>query len=230
MRFTFDVYEDSDNPRRIDTFTRPEEAEKYIKYLGKTHYIVITDNLNKLPTYSITTEVSWDDWIHSREVAAVWKDKEHKWNPFDEKETDIHMMKDGVYYPTTSSRELREELIDSNLKTAAARKKPVVSSVPPIAILALGAAMQDGVSKYGRFNWRKTETTATVFYDAMMRHLIAWYSGEDYAPDSKVHHLAHVMAGCAIILDSVQNGVFNDNRLASEVVTQDNAEHHYWKK
>ncbi len=99
-----------------------------------------------------------------------------------------------------------------NVKETAAIGKPTTAAIPPIAVMALGAAMANGADKYGRFNWRGTEVKASTFYDAMMRHIIAWYSGEDYAPDSGVHHLAHLMAGAAIILDGQLNGVFNDDR------------------
>jgi hypothetical protein len=103
-------------------------------------------------------------------------------------------------------------LVDTNLKTAAAASKPRISDVPPVALFALGAAMSDGKEKYGRYNWRETGSTSSVFYDAMQRHLNAWYSGEDYASDSKVHHLAHLMASCAILLDSQLHGSLNDDR------------------
>jgi hypothetical protein len=116
-----------------------------------------------------------------------------KWNPF--ADTEVVM-----------------KLVDSNLKTAAAVGKPKTSGVPPIAIMALGAAMQNGVDKYGKFNWRGTGVTASVFYDAMMRHLNEWYAGEDHASDSNVHHLAHLMAGGAILLDAMQHNVLNDDR------------------
>lgn len=102
--------------------------------------------------------------------------------------------------------------VDTNLKTAAAAGKPKMSDVPPIALFALGAAMSDGARKYGTVNWRATGSTSSVFYDAMMRHLVAWYSGEDFAEDSGIHHLAHLMASCAILLDSSLHNKLNDNR------------------
>jgi hypothetical protein len=107
---------------------------------------------------------------------------------------------------------ITQELVDKNLKTAAALNKPKLSDVPPVALFALGAAMSDGASKYGRYNWRETGTTASVFYDAMHRHLADWYNGEDFAHDSKVNHLAHIMASCAILLDSELHGSMNDDR------------------
>lgn len=104
------------------------------------------------------------------------------------------------------------EPIDNNPKTLAALSKPKVSDVPPVALFALGAAMSDGATKYGRFNWRDTSVTASVFYDAILRHLTAWYNGENHAPDSKVHHLGHIMASCAILLDAERHKVFHDDR------------------
>ena len=112
------------------------------------------------------------------------------------------------------------KLTDNNVKTAAAQYKPKTSAVPPIAIMALGEAMQTGADKYGIFNWRETTVSATVFYDAMMRHLQAWYSGEDFAEDTRVHHLAHVMAGAAIVIDSIHNETFNDDRGPGQAVNE----------
>jgi hypothetical protein len=104
------------------------------------------------------------------------------------------------------------KLADTNLKTLAAANKPRLSDVPPVALFALGAAMSNGKDKYDRFNWRETGSTASVFYDAIFRHLADWYNGEDHADDSKVHHLGHIMASCAILLDSEIHGKLNDDR------------------
>lgn len=123
-----------------------------------------------------------------------------KWDPFKDA---------GI---TVRDASIPNNLPDANPKTAAAASKPKTSGVPPVAIMALGAAMQNGVDKYGKFNWRDTGVTASVFYDAMMRHLNEWYAGEDFTSDSKVHHLAHLMAGAAIILDATQHGKLNDDR------------------
>ena len=102
--------------------------------------------------------------------------------------------------------------IDNNPKTQVASTKQTLSYVPTVGLFALGAAMQDGGKKYGRFNWRDTSVTSSVFYDAIQRHLTAWFNGEDHAQDSKVHHLGHIMASCAILLDADLNKVLNDDR------------------
>ena len=76
--------------------------------------------------------------------------------------------------------------------------------VPPVALVALAEAMQNGADKYGKFNWRSTGVSRADYYAAMMRHLLAWAGGEEVAPDSGVSHLGHIMANCAILLDGPQ--------------------------
>lgn len=107
---------------------------------------------------------------------------------------------------------IQTALPDSNPKTAAGRAKPPLRAIPPAALLHLGKAMADGEIKYGLFNWREHAVSGSVYYDAAMRHLLAWWDGEDVAPDSGVHHLAHVMACCAIVLDAAASGKLNDDR------------------
>jgi hypothetical protein len=70
----------------------------------------------------------------------------------------------------------------------------------------------DGMMKYGKQNWRAMGVRPTIYYDAIVRHLDAWMEGEDFAPDSKVHHLAHAIAGIAILIDSLEKGNMNDDR------------------
>lgn len=106
----------------------------------------------------------------------------------------------------------KDKLPDNNAKTVQGIKKLPTYDVPPIAIAALGLAMKDGATKYGRFNWHETGITASIFIEAAMRHLIDFMNGEDYAQDSKVHHLGHLMSCCAIILDSQMRGIMIDDR------------------
>ena len=101
---------------------------------------------------------------------------------------------------------------DDNPKTVLGTAKPGVSCVPPVAMLILGQAMANGGEKYGPMNWREKNVSSTVYYDAAMRHLMSWFDGEDYAEDSGVHHLGHVMACCAILLDAARSHSLNDNR------------------
>ena len=74
--------------------------------------------------------------------------------------------------------------------------------------------MQDGADKYGPFNWQEAPIQASIYYDAMMRHLMAWYTGEDVDPGSKSGglHLAAVRAGAGILIDAFATGSIIDDR------------------
>lgn len=106
----------------------------------------------------------------------------------------------------------RQDLDQINPKTIAGSRKPSITAVPGTAILHLALAMQNGVTKYGKYNWREKEIPACTYVDAAYRHLMAWIDGEEYATDSGVHHLAHAMACCAILLDAAEGGHLIDDR------------------
>lgn len=197
MQFVYDCY---DGDTRLFTTTSASEA---LQELGKLPgaaevRIIKTDALH----LGVSTAIDADG-LESDSVAEerrIWLDappSSKEWKPFDEEESGIHV----------------KQPYDDNVKTAAAAAKPKTSAIPSTAILQLGEAMQNGADKYGRFNWRTTTVSATVFYDAINRHLLEWMDGIDRASDSKVHHLAHIMANCAIILDAEKHKVFNDDRL-----------------
>lgn len=122
-----------------------------------------------------------------------------------------------VYIPVEN---LEEEVsyLDGNPKTAAGMKKPDISVVPPAGILHLATAMMNGANKYGPFNWRDKPISTRPYIAAAMRHLMAYLDGEEYSADTveaglPVHHLGHVMACCAILLDAREiEGGLNDNR------------------
>lgn len=101
---------------------------------------------------------------------------------------------------------------DNNPKTTVGAQKLDLSLVPESAIIGLAAAMQNGATKYGPFNWRKYTISSMVYIAALKRHVAAWVDGEDYAEDSGVHHLDHAMACLALLRDAESIGKLNDNR------------------
>lgn len=104
-------------------------------------------------------------------------------------------------------------LPDNNPKTAMGLKKaPTLSVVPASSLLVLGQVMALGASKYGRFNWREKSVAATVYTDALERHLIAWMAGQDEDSESKVSHLGHIMACACILIDAMESGNLVDDR------------------
>jgi len=101
---------------------------------------------------------------------------------------------------------------DTNPKDAIGISKAPMSVIPSPALHLLGLAMLEGSLKYGRHNFREAGIRYSVYYDALMRHMNAWWEGEDIDPDSGLPHVVKAMACCAILTDAIiaQNG--NDDR------------------
>ena len=120
-----------------------------------------------------------------------------------------------------SDSEKDDGYVDGNPKTAMGAKKPPLHFIPPISLFHLGQAMQNGGEKYGPFNWREKEVTASVYMDAAMRHLLEWWDCGDMASDSGIHHFGHAMACMAIVLDAESIGMLNDDRPKVKGATAD---------
>lgn len=84
--------------------------------------------------------------------------------------------------------------------------------IPTSALIQLALAQMDGATKYGPYNWRVEPVQLRTYLAAAIRHIESFKEGETYAPDSLVHHLGHVMACCAIIIDAVDQGKYVDDR------------------
>jgi hypothetical protein len=99
-----------------------------------------------------------------------------------------------------------------NPKDLVGDTKVSFSKLPMVAVAHGAHAMMDGAKKYGAFNWRAKRVKASIYVDAAMRHLTAWFEGEETALDSQVHHLGHAIACCAILLDAQETGNLVDDR------------------
>ena len=92
--------------------------------------------------------------------------------------------------------------MDTNPKTIYGLAKPGISNVPPVPLFAIGQVMDNGAAKYGAMNWRTNPVSASTYYNAAIRHLMAWWDGQDNDPETKLHHLAHAAANLCILLDA----------------------------
>lgn len=108
----------------------------------------------------------------------------------------------------------RAKTAEPNPKDLIGEKKvPTLSVIPSAGLVHCGRAMHNGSEKYGRMNWREHPVKASIYLDAALRHLMGWTDGEEDAADSGVHHLGHVMACCAILLDAQEAGNLIDDRV-----------------
>ena len=100
----------------------------------------------------------------------------------------------------------------TNPKDVVASGKLPLHLWPPTATALGCTAMLEGLLKYGRSNWRPAGALASVYVGAALRHLLAWYEGENNAPDSGLPHLGHALACLAILVDAQANGNLVDDR------------------
>ena len=114
---------------------------------------------------------------------------------------------------------------DNNPKTVIGAMKVPLHLVPPSAKHFLALALANGATKYGPYNWRDTAISVSVYKAAMERHMDAFWDGEECAQDSGVHHVAHAMACCALILDALTTGKLHDDRPTKGAAAQLQAEY-----
>lgn len=68
--------------------------------------------------------------------------------------------------------------------------------LPPDAVEDIVKVLMFGAVKYGDYNWAKGMSWSRLFA-ACLRHLWAWWRGEENDPESGLSHLSH--AGCCVL-------------------------------
>ena len=107
---------------------------------------------------------------------------------------------------------LNASVKDSNPKDSIGVKKAPMSTVPSAVVMEIGLAMLEGALKYGRHNYRAIGVRASVYYDAFMRHTMAWWEGEDIDPESGLSHITKALASLAVLRDAMWNDKWVDDR------------------
>lgn len=101
-------------------------------------------------------------------------------------------------------------------RLAQAQNKAPLDYLEPVAEEQIAWAIKNGADKYGIRNYVKESIRARVYVGAIKRHVDAWLRGEDLAPDSGLHHMAHVGANVHVILAAIEAGMFIDDRHGHE--------------
>ena len=79
------------------------------------------------------------------------------------------------------------------------QNKPRMSLLPKGALNAVIRVLEFGATKYQVDNWKHVPEAKTRYYDAMQRHIDAWWQGEQKDPETGEHHLAHAIC-CGMFL------------------------------
>lgn len=123
------------------------------------------------------------------------------------------VVKEKVAMAEFSATEHAASKLGLNPKDLVGSKKVSISKLPFAGVIHGAHAMMDGARKYGPFNWRENKVIASIYVDAIYRHVGAWFDAkQEQAPDSEAHHLGHAIACCAILLDAMETGNLVDDR------------------
>lgn len=102
----------------------------------------------------------------------------------------------------------------TNPKDMVGTRKAGISCVPQAVLAELGIALLEGACKYGRFNWRASGVRASVYLDALYRHVFLqwWDEGEDIDLDSQLSHLTKGISTLTVLRDAMIQGMMVDDR------------------
>ena len=113
--------------------------------------------------------------------------------------------------------------ITSNEKGTGARYnsgKAEYSQIPLHLLEGAAKVFMYGEKKYAKFNWMKGMNWS-VPYDCLMRHMFAWYRGEEADQESLESHLDHAIANLLMLKLYAQTYKEGDNRPPKELFNAD---------
>lgn len=101
--------------------------------------------------------------------------------------------------------------------------KPNLDLVPRSLIWAVGDILTSGASKYGKHNWRNGLLWSRP-YAALLRHLTAWWDGEDKDSETGRSHLWHAAAEIAFLVEYEEKKLGQDDRYEDHIESMTNQE------
>jgi hypothetical protein len=100
------------------------------------------------------------------------------------------------------------------------QKDEQLHHIDPLSLLALGRVYEFGGRKYDAYNYLKGYDYS-LSYDAMQRHMLTFWSGEDCDPESGEFHVLHAVFHGLTLASFLLRDIGNDDR--PPVVTFDPA-------
>lgn len=101
---------------------------------------------------------------------------------------------------------------DTNPKDMIGSTKLPLDLVPSTIQVYAAMSFLEGALKYGKFNWRIAGVRFSIYLSAIKRHLAKLEDGEWADPETKVPHLASIIASAGIIADAQMCGKLLDDR------------------
>lgn len=86
-----------------------------------------------------------------------------------------------------------------------------VGSMDPVALIEVARVSGYGANKYAAYNFMRG-TDWSLMFNAMQRHALRFWAGEDIDPESGLHHMAHVMWMAHALIGMSMRGTGTDDR------------------
>jgi hypothetical protein len=83
--------------------------------------------------------------------------------------------------------------------------------LPPELLIGVSSILDFGAKKYAPRNWEKGMDWSRVF-SSLMRHMWAWWRGEDKDPETGMSHLWHAGCNIAFLIAYEERKVGKDDR------------------
>ena len=109
------------------------------------------------------------------------------------------------------STELFDEPQGEARKSAESAQKPRLELVPWAAVTDIAEVLTFGAAKYNDNNWCRGARWGRYFA-ALLRHLFAWWRGEELDSETGLSHLAHAGSCLMFLMEYRRNGWGTDDR------------------
>lgn len=106
---------------------------------------------------------------------------------------------------------LERRIVDAVTGGEKGEKDCQMGALDPTALWEVGNVAGFGGRKYERYNFAKGYRWS-LSYDALQRHLMLFWSGEDRDSESRLYHLAHAAWHCLTLLTFVIRKRGTDDR------------------
>jgi hypothetical protein len=116
-------------------------------------------------------------------------------------------------YVVQTEKNTRDEEVRVTSETGGEKgqKLAQLGGVDPLALIELARVAGHGAEKYDRYNYLRGYDWSLSF-DAMMRHAMAFWSGEDIDPESGEIHMAHAAWHGLALVSFLLRDIGIDNR------------------
>lgn len=108
-------------------------------------------------------------------------------------------------------KEEEVRVVDPNTGGEKGRKNCELGFIDPVALWELGKVAATGAVKYAKFNFLKGYDWS-LSYNALHRHLMAFWRGEDRDPETGHLHIAHAAWHCLALVSFILRGRGTDDR------------------